>query len=177
MSNLDRRAFLATTTVAACLPWRAEAKRAGDSWAPVAAILKQIVPPTFRAQDFDIRQYGADPADQGKTTKAIAEAINACTVAGGGRVVIPAGIWPTGAVVLKSFVNLYLAKDATLLFSTDPKDYPLVLTRFEGVECMNYSPFIYALARPTSPLPVRERSTGRPMTAIGGTGNRRRRPQ
>ena len=143
MSKIDRRTLLAATTMAAVLPWRAQAKGA-DSWAPVAGILKRIKAPTFRDQDFDIRHYGADPADQGKTTQAIADAIAACTKAGGGRVVVPAGTWPTGAIVLKSFVNLYLAKDAILQFSTDPKDYPLVLTRFEGVECMNYSPFIYA---------------------------------
>ena len=145
MSSIDRRTLLAATTVAAILPWRAEAKPAGgDSWAPVAKILKSIKAPTFPNTDFDIRRYGADATDQDKTTKAVNAAILACSQAGGGRVVVPAGTWPTGAIVLKSFVNLYLAKDATLLFSTDPKDYPLVLTRFEGVECMNYSPFIYA---------------------------------
>ncbi len=145
MPSFDRRSLLVATTAAACLPWSAEARRAGDdSWAPVAKILKRIKAPTFAKRDFDIRQYGADMADQGKTTRAIADAVAACNQAGGGRVVVPAGTWPTGAIVLKSFVNLYLAKDATLQFSTDPKDYPLVLTRFEGVECMNYSPFIYA---------------------------------
>ena len=145
MPSFDRRTLLAASAATAVFPWRAEAKRAdSDSWAPVAAILKRIVAPTFAKRDFDIRQFGADPADRGKTTKAIADAIAACSQAGGGRVVVSAGTWPTGAIVLKSFVNLYLSKDATLAFSTDPKDYPLVLTRFEGVECMNYSPLIYA---------------------------------
>ncbi len=150
MPNLDRRALLAATSAilgaAFVQPSSAQARAVAgrDSWAPVANILKQIVAPTFPKRDFDIRRYGADAADQSKTTKAIADAIAACAQVGGGRVVIPAGTWPTGAVVLKSRVNLYLAKDATLAFSTDPKDYPLVLTRFEGVECMNYSPLIYA---------------------------------
>ena len=146
MPNLDRRALLAATTAAAVLPRSAEARKTvvDDSWAPVAKILRQIVAPTFPKRDFDIRQFGADATDQGKTTKAIADAIAACNQAGGGRVVVPAGTWPTGAIVLKSWVNLYLSNDATLAFSTDPKDYPLVLTRFEGVECMNYSSLIYA---------------------------------
>jgi polygalacturonase len=142
MPNLDRRALLAATG-AVVFAGQAGAA-ANDSWAPVAGILKQIVPPTFPERDFDIQKYGADAGDKAKTTKAINDAIAACNGAGGGRVVVPAGTWPTGAVVLKSKVNLYLTKDATLLFSTDPKDYPLVLTRFEGVECMNYSPLIYA---------------------------------
>src|SRR5204862_1698394 len=65
--------------------------------------------------------------------------------AGGGRVVVPAGTFLTGAVHLRSNVNLYLAEGATLKFSTDPEKYlPVVYTRFEGTECMNYSPFIYA---------------------------------
>ena len=146
--TIDRRALLGATTAAAFLSgsaWaRASHSARADSWAPVAAILKQIVPPTFAKRDFDITAYGADANDQAKTSAAIAAAIAACNTAGGGRVVIPAGTWLTAAIFLKSNVNLYLSKDATLQFSRDPKDYPLVLTRFEGVECMNYSPFIYA---------------------------------
>ncbi|MGZ3304216.1 MAG: glycoside hydrolase family 28 protein [Asticcacaulis sp.] len=144
MPNLNRRHLLAAA-VAACAPGTAAAsKTVPDDDAQVARILKRIKPPIFPKRDFDIRACGADPADQTKTTKAVADAIAACNAAGGGRVVVPAGTWPVGAIVLKSHVNLHLDKDATLLFSTDPNDYPLVLTRFEGVECMNYSPFIYA---------------------------------
>src|SRR5207253_10127781 len=65
--------------------------------------------------------------------------------AGGGRVVVPAGVFLTGAIHLKSNVNLYISEGATLKFSTDPEKYlPVVFTRFEGTECMNYSPLIYA---------------------------------
>jgi len=59
--------------------------------------------------------------------------------------VVPAGEFLTGAILLKSNVNLHLAEGATLKFSTDPAKYPLVFTRWEGIECMNYSPLIYAL--------------------------------
>src|SRR5262249_55791890 len=52
----------------------------------------------------------------------------------------------TGAIHLKSGVNLHLEKDAVLKFSTDSNAYlPVVFTRFEGTELYNYSPFIYAL--------------------------------
>jgi polygalacturonase len=54
------------------------------------------------------------------------------------------GAFLTGAIHLKSNVNLVVEKGATLKFIPDPKLYPIVLTRFEGLECMNYSPFIYA---------------------------------
>ena len=59
--------------------------------------------------------------------------------------VVPAGSFATGPIRLKSRVNLHLSEGAVLKFSTDPKDYlPVVYTRFEGTELMNYSPFIYA---------------------------------
>ncbi|GAE82260.1 polygalacturonase [Bacteroides reticulotermitis JCM 10512] len=71
---------------------------------------------------------------------AIRRAIDECNRAGGGRVVIPAGKYYTGPIYLKSNVNLHLHKDATLLFSTHPDDYlPLVQTRWEGVDAMNYT--------------------------------------
>jgi polygalacturonase len=60
-------------------------------------------------------------------------------------VVAPRGDFLTGPIHLKNNTNLHLEEGATLLFSRDPKHYlPLVLTRFEGTECMNYSPLIYA---------------------------------
>jgi polygalacturonase len=62
--------------------------------------------------------------------------------------VIPAGVFLTGAVHLASNVNLHLEEGATLLFSREPQDYlPVVFTRFESTECMNYSPFLYAFGQ------------------------------
>ncbi|MBI2431794.1 MAG: glycoside hydrolase family 28 protein, partial [Candidatus Hydrogenedentes bacterium] len=71
--------------------------------------------------------------------------ITACSEAGGGTVLCPRGIWLTGAIHLKSHVNLHLAEGAVLLFSDAPEDYlPVVFTRWAGFECYNYSPLIYA---------------------------------
>src|ERR1035438_2087493 len=84
------------------------------------------------------------PTRRCDSTQAIRKAIEACAAAGGGRVVVPGGDFLTGAVHLKSHVNLHVEEGATLFFSQDPKQYPIVYTRFEGTECMNYSPFIYA---------------------------------
>ena len=116
-----------------------------SGWEQVPEILKQIVPPTFPIKDFNISEYGA--VGDGKTdcTDAFKKAIDVCHSEGGGRVVVPEGVYLTGAIHLKSNVNLHVKKDATILFSQDYKKYlPVVYTRFEGVECMNYSPFIYA---------------------------------
>jgi polygalacturonase/rhamnogalacturonyl hydrolase YesR len=114
-------------------------------WEELPRILERIKPPVFPARDFDIRRFGAKGDGQTDCTKAIRQAIAACADSGGGRVVVPGGSYLTGAIHLKSKVNLHLAEGATLLFSTAPGDYlPAVFTRFEGVELMNYSPFIYA---------------------------------
>ena len=107
--------------------------------------MPQLQRPVFQDKQFIISDYGAIPGGEAKNTEAIAKAILSCSQAGGGRVVIPAGKWLTGAVHLKSNVNLHIAEGAELIFSDDPADYlPVVYTTWEGMECMNYSPLIYA---------------------------------
>ena len=117
----------------------------GDPWDECGRILGRIKAPVFPKRVFDITRYGAASDGKRIATGSIAQAIRACHAAGGGQVLVPRGVFLTGAIQLKSNVNLHLAAGATLLFSRDPKDYlPIVFTRWEGVECMNYSPFIYA---------------------------------
>ena len=122
----------------------ATAANAPIGWDAVPAILARIRPPEFPARDFPVTAFGAAPGGTDNTA-ALAAAIAAAHAAGGGRVVVPPGVFHTGAVHLKSGVNLHVAAGATLKFIPDPAKYPLVLTRWEGVECMNYSPLIYAL--------------------------------
>lgn len=110
-------------------------------------ILSRIKPPVFPRADFPITKFGAKPGLKNDSTDAIARAVSACSNAGGGRVTVPAGEFLTGAIHLRSNVNLYVAKDATLKFSTDTRKYPIVFTRWEGMECMNFSPFIYAFGQ------------------------------
>lgn len=118
---------------------------ADDPWAQVPAILSRIKPPVFPARDFDITRYGAKGDGATDNTAALRTAVDACHRAGGGRVLVPAGVFLTGAIHLKSNVNLHVSEGATLKFSTDPAKYlPVVFTRWEGTELMNYSPFIYA---------------------------------
>ena len=111
-------------------------------WDALPTVLAAIKAPEFPARDFPITDFGARPGVE--ATAAIAAAIAACTQACGGRVVVPAGEWPTAAIRLKSNVNLHVVKGATLRFLFEPAKYPVVFTRWEGVECMNYSAFIYA---------------------------------
>ena len=101
--------------------------------------------PVFPDREFSIAKFGAIEGGKTDSTEAIRKAIALCTAAGGGRVVVPEGVFLTGAIHLKSGVNLHVEKNATLLFNRDPKLYlPVVFTRWEGTECMNYSPFVYA---------------------------------
>jgi polygalacturonase len=115
-------------------------------WSQVPGILARIVPPKFPARDFVITKFGAKTDGKTDASLAIAKAMAACVKAGGGRVVVPAGEFLTGPIHLQSNVELHLAAtNSVLKFSTDPKAYlPVVSTRFEGMECYNYSPLIYA---------------------------------
>jgi polygalacturonase len=99
--------------------------------------------PTFPDRVIDIRGNGA--TENQDCTQAIARAIEACADAGGGRVLVPPGEWLTGAIHLKSNIDLHVSKGATVRFSSDPEQYlPPVFVRWGGQECFNFSPFIYA---------------------------------
>ena len=148
---ISKRAIISASTIfcTACLlicsAVDCRSVNLSSGWDAVPAILERIRPPSFPDLDFHVETYGAVGDGQKLNTEAIHEAIDACHEAGGGRVVVPEGVFLTGAIHLKSNVHLFLEEGSTLLFSQDLKDYlPLVYTRFEGVECMNYSPFIYA---------------------------------
>ncbi len=114
-------------------------------WKNVDKILEKIKAPKFPDKDFDITNYGASADGKTLCTDAFNKAIEACSKAGGGRVAVPRGEFLTGAIHLKSNINLYISEGAVVKFSTNPKDYlPVVFCRWEGTECMNYSPLIYA---------------------------------
>jgi unsaturated rhamnogalacturonyl hydrolase len=114
-------------------------------WDAVPAILDRIKPPVFPDRDCLVTDHGAVAGPDADNTEALRQAIAKCHAAGGGRVVVPPGLFRTGAIHLRSNVNLHVSQGALLQFISDPAKYlPLVFTRFEGTECMNYSPLIYA---------------------------------
>ena len=144
----DRRAFLGTAALAslgALVRIDALQDTRSDPWSEADAILRRITAPVFPTRTFDVTHYGAKLGAEGDATRAFREAIDACHAAGGGRVVVPRGRFVTGAIVLRSNVNLHLEDGAVIAFTGDANAYlPVVRTRWEGTELLNYSPFIYA---------------------------------
>ena len=125
--------------------WPQAAGETPAGWADVDAILARIVAPVFPDRAFDITKFGAVGDGVRDCTSAFRDAIAACAAAGGGRVIVPAGRFLTGAIHLRSRINLHVSDGATIAFSREPKQYlPVVFTRWEGVELMNYSALIYA---------------------------------
>ena len=107
-------------------------------------IEQSIQQPKLSEKVYAITSYGAKTtASAAQNQKAINRTISLASKKGG-KVVIPAGTWNTGAIELKSGVNLVIEEGATLRFAFEPKLYPLVRTSWEGLACWNYSPCIYA---------------------------------
>ena len=108
-------------------------------------IVASVRRPFFPRRFFPVTQFGAVGDGTTDCTQAFAAAITACNRSGGGHVIVPAGQFFTGAIHLLSDVNLHLESDSTILFSQDPDAYlPVVFTRWQGIELMNYSPPIYS---------------------------------
>jgi len=88
--------------------------------------------PGFPAYTVSITDFGAVNDGQTLNTKAIADAINEVSGKGGGKVIIPRGLWLTGPIILKSNINLHIEEGALVIFSSDKDLYPLIETSFEG---------------------------------------------
>jgi polygalacturonase len=121
------------------------AAAAADPAARLAARIRAgIRRPVFPRRDFPVTGFGAVADGSTDATAAFAAAIDACARSGGGRVTVPAGTYLTGAIRLRSNVELHLERGSTVRFSTDPAAYPVIYCRWQGIELMNYSPFVYA---------------------------------
>lgn len=138
------RILLAAAVVlpfASCTP-----KGGDDPWAEAQRVLAGMTQVHFPDRSVSITDFGAIPGDSLQlATEAIANAILAMNQAGGGTVIVPDGTFWTGPVTLKSNVNLFLSDAAVLKFTTEVKQYfPAVPSRWEGIDCNNTHPLIYA---------------------------------
>jgi len=134
------------TTIVLCMmmPLMAMAQQWNE--AQYRQIEQSIREPKFADKAYLITKYGAKTTNTAaKNQKAIQRTIDLCSKKGGGRVVIPAGqTFQTGAIELKSGVNLEVQEGAVLAFVFQPELYPIVETSWEGLECFNLSPCVYA---------------------------------
>ena len=94
--------------------------------------MPEVLKPVFPDYQVNIRDFGAKSGGKELCTEAINEAIRTVHERGGGTVVIPAGLWLTGPIVLLSNVNLHTEKNALVTFSDDYSLYPIIDTSFEG---------------------------------------------
>lgn len=107
-----------------------------------SAILAVMEPPRIGPN-----RVVAVPDPEALQTHKLQAAIDSLSAAGGGRLILPAGIYHTGALRLRSGVELHLQSPDTLVKFTarNPEEnYPLVLTHWEASPCRNYSPLLYA---------------------------------
>ncbi|HEX2646939.1 MAG TPA: glycosyl hydrolase family 28-related protein, partial [Candidatus Dormibacteraeota bacterium] len=145
--RLTRRDFLQAASIAGAavaagaaveffgLPWASSHVRRSSvlPWPEARRIVAETVVPDFPDETFVVTEprYGALGDGAADDTAALARAIEECASRGGGRVVVPRGTYSTGAVRLRSNVDLHLEAGAVLRFDGDPARYPLVLTRYE----------------------------------------------
>jgi polygalacturonase len=104
----------------------------------------EVKVPVFPDNNFIITEFGAVGDGIFLNTEAIRKAITTCVEQGGGKVIIPAGIWHTGPIQLKTNVNLCIEKGAIIVFSKDLDDYPYISTFYEGRKDFRAMPLLYA---------------------------------
>jgi polygalacturonase len=95
--------------------------------------MNKVQEPKIPNNSVNIKDFGAVNGGYVLNTKAFADAIDAVSKKGGGKVIIPAGIWLTGPIILKSNLELHAERGALIKFSPDKSLYPLVETSFEGL--------------------------------------------
>ncbi len=145
---VDRRTFISLLAAAGGTVYLASCKRGvptqGD-WHVADEIRRSILTPDIPDRRFNLTHFGGAGDGSTDCTDAFANAVAACSAAGGGQIFIPPGKYLTGPIHLQSKIDLHVSEGATIAFIPEPDRYlPPVLTHWEGLEFMGYSPLIYA---------------------------------
>ncbi|MBR2207141.1 MAG: glycoside hydrolase family 28 protein [Prevotella sp.] len=96
--------------------------------------MPEVKAPVIPDNQVCLKDFGADPTGISLCTDAFAQAVESLTAKGGGHLVVPAGVWFTGPIVLKSNIDLHLEMGAVIRFAADETLYPIVKTSFEGLD-------------------------------------------
>ena len=96
--------------------------------------MPEVKAPVIPEANVVITEFGADATGQSLCTEAFAKAIDALAKIGGGHLIVPAGVWYTGPIQLKSNIDLHLEMGAIIKFAADETLYPVINTSFEGLD-------------------------------------------
>lgn len=138
MDTLFKKLLVLTTFSLALLPVQnaahAQCKNSIDEsiYKELPFNMPKVEQPSFPDYTVNILQFGAKGDGITLNTKAINDAIKAVNAKGGGKVVIPEGLWLTGPIELLSNVNLYTEKNALIVFSDDFNAYPILETSLKA---------------------------------------------
>jgi polygalacturonase len=106
--------------------------------------MEKVKEPVIPEYSVNIRDFGAVPDGQTLNTQKFADAIQMVSDQGGGKVIVPRGMWLTGPIVMKSNIELHVEEGALILFSRNFDHYPLIETSFEGLETYRCISPVYA---------------------------------
>lgn len=106
--------------------------------------MEPVQQPSFPDYSVNIINFGAIGDGLTLNTQAINDAIKSVNKNGGGKVIIPEGLWLTGPIEILSNVNLYTEKNALIVFTTDKDAYPIIETNFEGLDTRRCQSPIYS---------------------------------
>lgn len=139
MNNILRATLIATIILSISLPAKAQQtnnisnKQIKEYISKLPFKMEAVKKPAFKRNTISITQCGAVPDGKTLNTRAFETAIAKIAESGGGTVTVPAGVWLTGPIALKSNVQLYTEKNSLIIFAPDFNLYPLVDTNFEGL--------------------------------------------
>lgn len=111
----------------------AQKSKSNDTYAGIEFKMAKVEEPKIPNNSVNIKDFGAVNGGYVLNTKVFADAIDAVSKKGGGKVVIPPGIWLTGPIILKSNLELHAETGALIKFSPDKSLYPIIETSFEGL--------------------------------------------
>lgn len=109
------------------------AQKSTGTYKNIGFTMAEVQEPIIPQYSVNLKDFGAVNAGYVLNTKAFADAIAALSKKGGGKLIIPPGIWLTGPIILKSNIELHAERGALIKFSTDKSLYPIIETSFEGL--------------------------------------------
>ena len=121
-----------------------ECKRLDSLYQGLPFPMSKVTLPDIPARSVCLTDFGGIGDGVFLNTDAFARAVDALTQKGGGRLVVPAGIWRTGPIALQSRIELHLEADALIVFDTDQDLYPIIDTNFEGLDVRRCTSPIHA---------------------------------